>query len=56
MEAVKRVINHSDVLRCLFDKPLDIDAAKLVEESWKNMAKIIPHQTYYLFSVQLTKT
>jgi AbrB family looped-hinge helix DNA binding protein len=33
MEAPKRVSNPSDTLWCLFGKPLDVDAVKLVEES-----------------------
>lgn len=36
MESPKRVSNPSDTLWCLFGKPLDIDATKLVEESWKD--------------------
>ena len=35
MEATKRVSNPSDALWNLFGKPLNIDATKLVEESWK---------------------
>ena len=34
LEAPKRVSHPSDVLWCLFGKPLDIDATRLVEESW----------------------
>lgn len=36
MEAPRYISNPSDALWCLFGKPLDIDAAKLVEESWKD--------------------
>ncbi|MGD0203040.1 MAG: hypothetical protein ABSC20_03940 [Candidatus Bathyarchaeia archaeon] len=36
MESPKRFSNPSDVLWNLFGKPLDIDAVKLVEESWKD--------------------
>ena len=36
MESPKRFSNPSDVLGNLFGKPLDIDATKLVEESWKD--------------------
>lgn len=35
MEAAKHVSNPSDVLWNLFGKPLNIDASKLVEDSWK---------------------
>ena len=35
MEASKRISNPSDSLWCLFGKPLDVDAVKLIEESWK---------------------
>lgn len=35
MESPKRVANPSDTLWCLFGKSLDVDAAKLVEESWE---------------------
>jgi len=35
MEAPQHVSNPSDVLWNLFGKPLNIDATKLVEESWK---------------------
>lgn len=35
MEAPKRITNPSDTLWCLFGKPLDTDAVKLVEESWQ---------------------
>lgn len=45
MEAKKRISNPSDVLWCLFGQPLDIDATKLVEESWKNMNPKEPKQT-----------
>ena len=35
MEAPKRISNPSDVLWNLFGKPVEIDATKLVEESWR---------------------
>jgi len=35
MEVPPHISNPSDVLWNLFGKPLDIDATKLVEESWK---------------------
>jgi antitoxin PrlF len=35
MEATKSVSNPSDVLWNLFGKPVNIDATRLVEESWK---------------------
>ncbi|MGA2385933.1 MAG: AbrB/MazE/SpoVT family DNA-binding domain-containing protein [Candidatus Bathyarchaeia archaeon] len=35
MESPKRLSNPSDALWNLFGKPLDMDATKLVEESWK---------------------
>lgn len=35
MEAPKHITNPSDTLWCLFGKPLEIDAVKLVEESWE---------------------
>jgi antitoxin PrlF len=35
MESPKRIANPSDTLWCLFGKPLDVDAVKLVEESWE---------------------
>ena len=34
MESPNRIINPSDALWNLFGKPIDVDAAKLVEESW----------------------
>ena len=34
MESTKRIANPSDALWNLFGKPLDIDAVRLVEESW----------------------
>ena len=34
MESAKRVSNPSDVLWNIFGKSLDVDATKLVEESW----------------------
>ena len=38
METSKRIPNPSDSLWCLFGKPLDIDAVKLVEKSWKDVS------------------
>jgi len=35
MESPKRVSHPSDSLWCLFGKPIEIDATKLVEDSWK---------------------
>jgi len=35
METTTHITNPSDSLWNLFGKPLDIDAARLVEESWK---------------------
>ena len=35
MESPKRITNPSDALWCLFGKPMDVDAVKLVEESWE---------------------
>ena len=35
MESPKRIANPSDALWCLFGKPMDVDAVKLVEESWE---------------------
>jgi antitoxin PrlF len=35
MESPKRISNPSDVLWNLFGKPINIDATKLVEDSWK---------------------
>ncbi len=35
MEAPKRIANPSDALWCLFGKPIDVDAVKLVEDSWE---------------------
>jgi|GEM_PF-965673 antitoxin PrlF len=34
METPKRITNPSDTLWCLFGEPLEIDAVKLVEQSW----------------------
>lgn len=36
MEAKTHVSNPSDVLWNLFGKPINVDAVKLVEESWKD--------------------
>jgi len=35
METKKHVSNPSDALWNLFGKPIDIDAVRLVEDSWK---------------------
>lgn len=35
METPKHITNPSDTLWCLFGKPIEIDAVKLVEESWE---------------------
>ncbi len=35
MEAPKHISNPSDVLWNLFGKSIDVDAVRLVEESWK---------------------
>lgn len=42
MESPRHVSNPSDKLWNLFGKPLDIDATKLVEESWKETHPIEP--------------
>ena len=34
MESTKHIPNPSDALWNLFGKPIDVDATKLVEESW----------------------
>ena len=34
MEPPKRITTPSDALWCLFGKPIDVDAVKLVEDSW----------------------
>jgi AbrB family looped-hinge helix DNA binding protein len=39
LEAPKRISNPSDTLWRLFGKPLDIDATRLVEESWSDTTK-----------------
>ncbi|MCW4000102.1 MAG: AbrB/MazE/SpoVT family DNA-binding domain-containing protein [Candidatus Bathyarchaeota archaeon] len=39
MEAPKRIKNPSDSLYCLFGKPLNVDAVKLVEQSWETNSK-----------------
>lgn len=36
MEAPKRISDPSDRLWCLFGKPININATKLVEEFWKD--------------------
>lgn len=36
MESPKRIANPSDALWCLFGKPMDVDAVKLVKGSWEN--------------------
>ncbi len=35
MESPKRIKNPSDTLYCLFGRPLELDAVKLVEQSWE---------------------
>ena len=35
METHKRISNPSEKLWCLFGKTIDVDAVKLVEESWE---------------------
>ena len=35
MESPRRISNPSDAIWCLFGKPVNIDVAKLVEDSWK---------------------
>ncbi len=35
MQKPQHIPNPSDTLWCLFGKPIDVDATKLVEESWK---------------------
>jgi len=35
MESPKRIKKPSDALYCLFGKPIDVDAVKLVEQSWE---------------------
>ena len=35
METSNHITNPSDALWCLFGKPMEIDAVKLVEESWE---------------------
>ncbi|MCW4002380.1 MAG: AbrB/MazE/SpoVT family DNA-binding domain-containing protein [Candidatus Bathyarchaeota archaeon] len=35
METPKHITNPSDTLWCLFGEPIDVDAVKLVEESWE---------------------
>lgn len=38
MESPKRISNPSDALWNLFGKPIDIDATKLIEDSWEKGA------------------
>lgn len=45
-EVAQRISNPSDVLWNLFGKPLDIDAVKLVEESW---IKVAPPELVQLY-------
>ena len=42
MESPKRISNPSDALWNLFGKPIDIDATKLIEESWEK--SVLPEQ------------
>ncbi len=42
LEAPKRVSDPSNALWCLFGKPLEIDATKLVEESWNHATPMTP--------------
>ena len=42
MEAAKRISNPSDVLWNIFGKSIDIDAVRLVEESWKETYPLEP--------------
>ena len=42
MESSKHISNPSDALWNLFGKSLDIDATKLVEESWTTPADLEP--------------
>ena len=44
MESSKHISNPSDALWNLFGKPLNIDAAKLVEESWTNTENSKPRK------------
>jgi antitoxin PrlF len=47
MEPHKHITNPSDTLWCLFGKRLEIDAVKLVEESWKtNPPLTAPKKTH----------
>jgi antitoxin PrlF len=42
METPKHINTPSDTLWCLFSKPLNVDAVKLVEESWQTNAPTEP--------------
>ena len=42
MESPKRIPNPSETLWCLFGKPMDVDAVKLVEESWETNTPVEP--------------
>ncbi len=46
MEPAKRVSNPSDALWNLFGKSLDVDATKLVEESWDETAPAEPKKPW----------
>lgn len=46
MEPQQQISNPSDVLWNLFGKPLDIDATKLVEDSWKKTAPKVLSKLY----------
>jgi AbrB family looped-hinge helix DNA binding protein len=39
METAKHVSNPSDILWNLFGRPIDIDAVRLVEASWKEIRR-----------------
>jgi antitoxin PrlF len=44
METPKHIINPSDTLWCLFGEPIDVDAVKLVEESWETSLPSAEHK------------
>jgi AbrB family looped-hinge helix DNA binding protein len=44
METPKHITNPSDTLWCLFGKPIDVDAVKLVEESWETSLPPAEHK------------
>jgi AbrB family looped-hinge helix DNA binding protein len=45
MESSKHISNPSDALWNLFGKPFDLDATKLVEESWTSSANLETQKT-----------